>query len=57
MNLEHDYKVIDECIARFATAMRKQLRANVDKGGWRSCSLDYLLDRLREETRELKKVM
>lgn len=41
-------------VAAFADAMETKLRANEHKGGWKYMHPHDLLDRLREETRELK---
>lgn len=40
-------------VARFALAMEEVLRQNDHKGGWRDCSLDYLVGRLQDEFHEL----
>ena len=37
-----------------AERMEKRLQENDHKGGWLTCSLDYLLRRLREEVDELE---
>ena len=44
-------------VAAFADAMEAQLRANDHKGGWHDDHHDDLLDRLREETKELADVL
>ena len=41
----------------FAIEMEKKLLANDHKGGWQDCTFEYLMDRLREETCELNRVM
>lgn len=41
-------------VAAFAQAMEAQLRANDHKPGWKGIEPDALLDRLREERRELE---
>lgn len=40
-------------VAAFALAMEQKLRENDHKGGWKKCTLAYLMKRLREETKEL----
>lgn len=41
------------CVRQFATRMKKKLRENRFKGGWRDESLAFLLDKLNEEVQEL----
>ena len=40
-------------VLAFADAMEHKLRANDHKGGWSECEVEYLLERLRAETKEL----
>jgi DNA repair exonuclease SbcCD ATPase subunit len=42
-------------VSEFAQAMEEVLRDNDHKGGWSSCTKEYLLTRLGDEMRELKK--
>jgi len=42
-----------QAVELFADAMERELQANEHKGGWQGCDKDYLIMRLREETREL----
>lgn len=42
-----------EQVKWFADQMEQTLQRNDHKGGWDSCSFDYLLDRLEQETQEL----
>jgi len=44
---------IREPVKWFAQQMEQQLKANDHKGGWDNCSMQYLLERLEEETHEL----
>lgn len=44
-------------IKYFARTMEDRLQANDHKGGWKECSLRWLLQRLREETKELQTAM
>jgi len=37
----------------FAEQMELKLRENDDKGGWKRCSIEFLLDRLQDEMMEL----
>ena len=46
--MSHGLKVL-----KFAAVMEEKLIANDHKGGWGECSLDWLLNRLRQETGEL----
>ena len=46
-----------ECeVKRFAEAMIEKLNEpkNLEKGGWKNCKLEYLLNRLRQEVEELE---
>lgn len=43
-----------QCVARFGIAMRRKLRENRFKGGWRHEDLEFLLDKLQEEVDELR---
>lgn len=40
-------------VAKFAKDMDRVLDANSHKGGWRGCSIEFLKDRLIQETYEL----
>jgi NTP pyrophosphatase (non-canonical NTP hydrolase) len=42
-------------LRRFTRLMRERLEANDDKDGWDDCDFEYLIRRLREETKELVK--
>ena len=44
---------INESVEGFTTAMKQKLYKNIHKGIWTECSLDYLVNRLDEEVREL----
>jgi NTP pyrophosphatase (non-canonical NTP hydrolase) len=44
-------------VLRFAVEMEKKLAENDHKGGWDDCEPEWLLKRLREETRELAKLV
>lgn len=44
-------------LARFAINMEQQLRANDYKGGWASCTPNWLLNRLTQEVAELARVL
>jgi len=46
--------VIRKEVADFAKLMEEALRANEHKGGWRDSTFKYLLDKLAEETNELR---
>lgn len=37
----------------FAEQMEAKLKENDHKGGWEDCSIDYFLERLEEEVKEL----
>ena len=41
----------------FAKAMENELIANSDKGGWQDCSLQYLINRLKQELGELERAI
>ena len=41
------------CVEDFALDMELKLRANEHKGGWDDCDLEFLLEKLTEEKREL----
>jgi len=41
-------------VERFADVMEERLKENDHKGGWLTCSSEYLLRRLREEVDELE---
>jgi hypothetical protein len=43
-------------VVAFADAMERKLRENDHKGHWDDCQVEYLLRRLREETKELATV-
>jgi hypothetical protein len=45
---------IRKAVQWFAEQMEKELKANDYKGGWDSCSEEYLLNRLKEELNELE---
>jgi NTP pyrophosphatase (non-canonical NTP hydrolase) len=44
-------------VMRFAVLMENVLRANDHKGGWSECDSKWLLERLREEVRELSEAV
>lgn len=44
-------------LAWFANAMQKELDNNSHKGGWSSMSQQWLLRRLRQETKELERAI
>jgi len=48
------YREIRPEVQWFAGEMEKQLKANDHKGGWKECELDWLFDRLIEETHEIR---
>lgn len=41
-------------VNKFAEAMEVELKENDYKGGWKECSLDFLINKLEEEVNELK---
>lgn len=44
-------------VAWFSTQMEAKLAKNDHKGGWASCDVRWLLQRLKEETKELEHVL
>ena len=59
-----DVKICDTCkgtgetvrpsVSWFAKRMEQTLQRNDYKGGWSECQWEYLIDRLREESQELR---
>lgn len=39
----------------FASLMEKKLQVHDDRDGWKDCGLSWLLDRVKQETRELER--
>ena len=48
---------LGDSLASFVQVMEEKLRANAHKGGWRACTMGYLLRRLGEETAELRRAI
>lgn len=40
-------------VKKFAVTMEKELKENDHKGGWKNCSLLFLIEKLHEEVKEL----
>ncbi len=54
--ITHTYRV-REAVGHFADRMEYKLKCNDHKGGWNSCTMEYLLRRLKEEVAELEKMI
>jgi NTP pyrophosphatase (non-canonical NTP hydrolase) len=48
---------IRKSVLKFAEEMEKKLKENDHKGGWRNCTIDYLMQRLFQEWGELSYVV
>lgn len=44
-------------VLAFAEAMERELRENDWKGGWDDCTINFLIEKLEEETKELERIV
>lgn len=44
----------EHLVGNLGLAMRKKLHANRHKGGWQECRVEWLIERLEQEVKELR---